>query len=277
MTRHIIASIDDSDMMPAVCDAAAWASKRIGVPMTLLHVIENMQAAREQEAMKDTALGDKMQALDTRQLDLLRERAELVLEQASQHCADDVSLQPLRRLEEGVLVEVLASLEDEMRLLILGKHGATTPEGHLGGNIVRVIRALHRPILIVQESFRKPRRIMLAFDGSKTTVKGVQMVADSPLLDGVECDVVMVGGETDEHREQMEWVRHTLEGGSIPVRTFLLPRQDTDQALVDYACENDIDMMIMGAYGHSRIRHLLVGSITGSVLLNAPCSLLVLR
>ena len=41
MDKTITACIDDSEYASAVCDAAAWASRRLTAPMSILHVIDN--------------------------------------------------------------------------------------------------------------------------------------------------------------------------------------------------------------------------------------------
>jgi nucleotide-binding universal stress UspA family protein len=47
--------------------------------------------------------------------------------------------------------------------------------------------------------------------------------------------------------------------------------------LCDYRREQDIDLLIMGAYGHSVIRRFLVGSTTTHVIRNATVPVLLLR
>ncbi|TZG39377.1 universal stress protein, partial [Halomonas eurihalina] len=44
-----------------------------------------------------------------------------------------------------------------------------------------------------------------------------------------------------------------------------------------YQEEQNIDLLVMGAYGHSRIRHLLVGSTTTEMLRKADIPVLLLR
>ena len=68
----------------------------------------------------------------------------------------------------------------------------------LGSHLERVIRSMSRPIMVTTAEFRAPKRIMLAFDGSATTRKGVDMVAASPLFRGLPCHLVMVGADTTE-------------------------------------------------------------------------------
>jgi nucleotide-binding universal stress UspA family protein len=40
---HVMACIDGSPQAAAVCDCAAWASRRLGAPLTLLHVLDRQQ------------------------------------------------------------------------------------------------------------------------------------------------------------------------------------------------------------------------------------------
>jgi len=47
--------------------------------------------------------------------------------------------------------------------------------------------------------------------------------------------------------------------------------------IIDRVGQLDIDLLIMGAYGHSRIRHLIVGSTTTAVLRSCTIPVLLLR
>jgi nucleotide-binding universal stress UspA family protein len=86
----------------------------------------------------------------------------------------------------------------------------------------------------------------------------------------------MVADDTRANRGQLEWARHTLETADFRVTTELLTGQ-VERALCDYRQEQDIDLIVMGAYGHSVVRRLLVGSTTTCVLRNAQVPVLLLR
>ncbi|WP_281506088.1 universal stress protein [Chromohalobacter nigrandesensis] len=277
MTRQIFSCVGGrSPFIESVCDATAWASNRLAVPSTLLNVIEK-ERTQSPKTNKEDALREKMDTLDKQRIELMHEHAQQIMKEAMTRLEDHSVADANSRIREGNLIDILEGLDDEMRMMVIGKRGDTSLNGHLGSRLEQVIRVVRHPVLVVQQTFTQPRRIMLAFDGSVSTVKGVRMVAESPLLNGIECDVVMIGGDTDEHREQMEWARNTLEDGHVPVRTHLTKANNTTEALKQHALDNDVDMMVMGAYGHSRLRHWLVGSTTTEMLLNSPCAMLVLR
>ncbi|MHB0775783.1 universal stress protein [Halomonas sp. WWR20] len=285
MTQYIMACIDGSGFSPAVCDAAAWASLRLEAPLTFVHVLDKSQNPREVNTSGNIGLGsrehllEELATLDEQRGRIAQEHGRLMLEAAYQRALEDGVAKPATRQRNGELVEALTELEDETRLWVLGKRGesASAASEHLGSNLERVIRAMHRPILVTLETFTAPKRVMFAFDGSQTTCKGIKTVAESPLFAGLECHVVMVGGDTAEHREQLAWAKRTLEaatGGEVHCE---MRAGEVESALGIYEQEHDIDLLVMGAYGHSRIRQLLVGSTTTAMIRNARLPILLLR
>jgi nucleotide-binding universal stress UspA family protein len=52
---------------------------------------------------------------------------------------------------------------------------------------------------------------------------------------------------------------------------------EPETVLHQYQQEHNIDLLVMGAYGHSRIRQFIVGSTTTAMISKAKCSLLILR
>lgn len=52
---------------------------------------------------------------------------------------------------------------------------------------------------------------------------------------------------------------------------------ELEAVLPRYLNELSIDLLVMGAYGHSRIRHLIVGSTTTTLLRTSPVPVLILR
>ncbi|ALP51682.1 hypothetical protein Tel_00185 [Candidatus Tenderia electrophaga] len=52
---------------------------------------------------------------------------------------------------------------------------------------------------------------------------------------------------------------------------------EVEKVLHDYRRQHEIDLLVMGAYGHSRIRRFLVGSTTANVIRDTTVPLLLLR
>ncbi|WP_108445745.1 universal stress protein [Halomonas denitrificans] len=284
MTEQVMAAIDGSQFSEGVCDYAAWASLALGAPLTFLHVVDNHPQTAEADLSGNLGLGarehllEELAHLDEQRAKVAQEQGRLMLKAAKERAVEDGVAEPATRQRNGTLVETLAELEADMRLLVIGKRGegAHQASDHLGSNLERVVRTLHRPILMAPETFTRPERVMIAFDGSKTTRKGVEMLAKSPLFNGIPVHVVIVGAETGDNRSQLEWALSTLREAGHEAEGAIRAG-DVEETLRGYQQEHGIDLLVMGAYGHSRVRHLLVGSTTTTMLRRASLPVLLLR
>lgn len=282
--RHVTACIDGSVYAESVCDAAAWASLRLDVGLTFVHVIDKTGRAVEADVSGQIGLGSRehllqeLAQLDEQRARLEREQGRVMLEAACERAAADGVANAMSRQRHGALAETLVELEASTRLLVLGKRGETadTAHEHLGSNLERVIRSLHCPILITPPAFTAPRRIVVAFDGSRTAKAMIERIAASPLFTGVECHLVFVGDASADCRAKLDDAKAALDDVCDSVTVAIL-EGEVETSLRAYKQSHDIDMLVMGAYGHSRIRQLLVGSTTTDMIRRATKPVLILR
>ncbi|WIX32581.1 universal stress protein [Salinicola sp. JS01] len=284
MTDKVMAAIDGSQFSEGVCDYAAWASLALEAPLTFVHVVDNHPQTAEADLSGNIGLGsrehllEELSALDEQRAKIAQEQGRLMLQAARERAVENGVAEPTTHQRNGTLVETLEELADQTRLLVMGKRGETAHQDrdHLGSSLERVVRGLHRPILMVPEAFKRPEKVMIAFDGSKTTRKGVEMLARSPLFQGIPVHVVIVGAETGDHRSQLDWALATLREAGHEAEGAIRAGE-VEPTLHTYQEEQGIDLLVMGAYGHSRIRQLLVGSTTTEMLRKADIPVLLLR
>lgn len=281
---HVTACIDGSVSASAVCDYAAWASLRLDAPLSFLHVLEQQQYPAATDLSGNIGLGsrehllDELAALDAQRSKLALEQGRIMLAAAKERAIADGVSAPEVRQRHGNLLESLRELEEEIRLLVIGRQGESSDgiAQHVGSQLESVIRIMHRPVLVTPTHFQAPQSAMLAFDGSTTTRKGVDMIAASPLLQGLPIHLVMVADETDEARTQMDAACSALTAAGLQVHSAVRAGE-VEPTLHAYQAEHGIDLLVMGAYGHSRIRQFLVGSTTTNMLRTTTSPLLLLR
>ncbi len=102
------------------------------------------------------------------------------------------------------------------------------------------------------------------------------MVAASPLFRGLPVHLLMSGRESQNASTQLEWAKTILESANFEVLPSLIPG-DAERVIAQVVREQDIDMLIMGAYSHSPLRSLLFGSKTSDLLRSAKVPTLLLR
>lgn len=284
MSHNITACIDGSDHAMAVCDAAAWAAHRLAAPLTFVHVIDNHAPSGESDVSGRIGLGtrehllEELAELEEKRGRLAQQNGRMMLEAACERARADGVDAPAMRQRNGELVDTLVEIEESIRLLVLGKRGerAASTHDHLGSNLERAIRSLHCPVLITPAVFAAPERILVAFDGSETAHRMVDRIAASALFRGVDCHLVMVGEAGASVRGALQAAETRLAAAVGRVTTTVLTGE-VEASLRRYAQASGIDLIVMGAYGHSRIRHLLVGSTTSAMIRYAHVPLLILR
>ncbi|MCY1351190.1 Universal stress protein family protein [compost metagenome] len=156
----------------------------------------------------------------------------------------------------------------------MGIRGENTAQ--IGSHVANVVRTLPRPILVTPSTFTAPESFMIAFDGSMRLSQGVAMLANSPLFKGLPAHLVMVGAETAEAWAMLDAAGATLSAAGHRTSLTLLPGEVVP-ALTAYQASQGIDVLVMGVYGHSRIRQFLHGSTTTTLLRTASAPLLLLH
>jgi len=280
----VVACIDGSGAAVAVCDYAAWASQRLQAPLELLHVLDHSQSPAHADLSGNIGLGSRehllveLAELDEQRGRLLREQGKAMLEAATQRVRSDGVADPLARQRHGELVDTLRELQGEIRLLVMGRQGEVSDSlaRHVGSHLESVIRTLHRPILVTTGEFRAPRNLLVAFDNSPSTRKALDMLTSSPLFAGLPVHLLTVGNDREEAANALAAAQQQLQQAGFNVVTAQR-EGDVESALLAYQREQNIDLVVMGAYGHSRIRQFLVGSTTTGMLRNTQCPLLLLR
>ena len=127
-----------------------------------------------------------------------------------------------------------------------------------------------RPVLVVpyiQTADIKFDRVMLCWDGSRNAARAV---ADAlPFLQRAsQIDVVTV--ETKERRNSLRGAliaehlaRHKLK---VTLKPIVAPDSDVTNVVLSQAADSETDLIVMGGYGHSRLREFILGGATRGIL-----------
>ena len=283
--NKVLACVDQSAFADHVTDYAAWAAQRLGAPLELLHVIDRhpeTSASQDHSGSltpnaQESLLGELAEA-DAARSKAAREQGRLFLNRLRERAlAAGVQTVDVRQ-RLGHLDETLHEQQNGVRLFVLGRRGESAPSTprDLGRNVERVVRALDRPILTVTEGFRAPERVLIAFDGSSITRKGVEMVAGSPLFRGLAVHLLMAGKVSHDGPKQMAWATAKLEAAGLGVSSDIVPGEP-ESVIAQAIQAKNTDVLVMGAYTHSPLRSLFMGSKTTDLLRAARIPTLLLR
>ncbi len=280
--KRVLLCTDGSAYSQVCCQYAAWLAGRISCEFEVLYVTDLRQFEVPMVADLSGSLGvQPYQAVLSKLQELETEKAKLVLQDAERLLSDVPVSAPTKFTHRtGFLVDCFQEFEQSADLVVLGKRGENVDfaTGHLGSTMERVVRASHQPCLVTSRSFQNIDRVLLAFDGSKSCHKALQYLVESPAFRGLELHVVIVApraGEESALATLREAESALTAAGQSPTCQMLhgVPEDE----IAAYVAAHGINCLIMGAYGHSRIRHLVIGSTTTAMMRQCRVPVLLFR
>ncbi|MGB5998587.1 MAG: universal stress protein [Marinomonas sp.] len=280
---NVIACIDDSFLSEYVTKASVWAAIKMDAPLTLLHSLEKAPITSNNDLSGSIGFGSReyllgeLTELDEKRARLALEQGKAILNDAQKHAQEAGTKDTTLLQRHGDLVETLTDLEDSTRMVVLGRCGGNNMNANtIGSHIERAARALHNPILITVGEFTAPTNFMIAYDGRETSDSAIARIIKSPLLKSLTCHLVMAGENTEARRSKFENAKALLEKEGFDVTASLIAG-DIYPVLTDYRQANDIELMVMGAYAHSKVKRFFVGSNTSKMIIESNIPLLILR
>ena len=199
-------------------------------------------------------------------------------------------------------------------LLVLGAKGLRgTIRILLGGVAQQVVEYADCPVLLVRAPHIQAKRVLLVTDGSDHSQFAVQYISRCPLPEDAslavihvlppemttdmlyrswpygidvippvissDMDVSLATQSSKEEELGKELLKQTvntlaeLNIKSIPI----LRRGDAATEILDYAQQENIDLIVVGSRGLGQMRNLLLGSVSSKLIHYSECSVLVVK
>lgn len=282
--ENVLAAIDASAYAESVCRYAGWASRRLELPVELLHVVQRQDPVTARRDLSGAiGLGVKGNLMDelvrlseeSSKAEIERGRALLAAGEAILREGGATGVATLHR--HGGIVETILEREDEARVVVIGKRGAghEFASDHIGSKIERVVRASEKPVLVASRNFVEPRRVVFAYDASPAAGRALERLANSPLFAGLPVTIVMADAPGDAKRSQLDRAVETVAPGH-QVDAIMEPGR-AEQVIPDVVSAIEGALLLMGAYGHSPIRRMIVGSTTSEMVRTVKAPVLLVR
>lgn len=276
---------DGSAHSPALYHHAAWAAARLRARVEIVHVLDHH---REAPAAFNLSGAIGINATDevTRELveleaakgKLLLLKGKAVIDDAKRQMRELGVEEIQAHVRHGNLIGEIEEAHDGTAMILMGKNGTHEggARGHLGSNLQRGIKSSRIPVLVTSREFRPTGKFLLAYDGGPSAMKIMAFLEPSDLLKGCECHLLRTGHLDDKARWYASEAGDQLRRSGYQVQTHLVEGR-ADEMILRMARDLGVDMVVMGAYGHSPIRHLMMGSTTTSVLLKLDLPVLLFR
>lgn len=278
MIKNILSTVDGSSYSNAVVRQSIQLAKKYGALLRFLTIVD----VRIFEWAVYIGADGFMPMISTSTYQretqkVLEGKAEEVLKRCAQK-ARDAKVSFVTAKIAGSPVEVICEQARMVDLIVMGRRGeyARWEGRQMGATLDGTVREANKPILVLPQKYRAIRKMLLAYDRSPQANHALQMAADFalhlkiPLVLLVADDDAATGRMTVE--EAMEYLRPFGLKASPRVS-----RGGAGEEILRACGTEEVDLVIMGVHGHTRLREALLGSTTEEVLRQIDLPLLLVR
>ena len=287
MTKNgwVLAGIDGSELSNSVIDYAIWLTKKGPTSLNLLHTIEHSHHSEQAHHEGNLTPNIKEHLLDELSDEERMESKQLIadgkqiLNDARTKAESAGIVELIAKQRHGTLPEALIDLQSQVAIIVIGSKGQdhSGEAKGLGTQLEDAIRVATKPIFIAKSRFKKPKKLMFAYNGSPTSHKALNLLVREALIHkGLEIHVVSVSKNLQEARNLIEDAESVLKEVGI-ASTVQALCGDTLSLLTQYQKVNNIDITMMGAFSHSKLHGFIFGSFTTRMLLESETQFLLVR
>lgn len=281
---RILALLDGSDYSESVCHHTAWIAQKLNAGVEAMHVLGRREGATPTDMSGALRLGARsallaeLSAMDEQRSKLAQAKGHAILEDAKAILEQDGVPSVNLRLRKGDLLEAVQTVEEDIRAITIGKRGEASgfASGHLGSNLERIVRSSKVPVFVASRAFRQISKVLLAYDGSPSAKVAVERMATSPVFSDLEVCVLSVGSDQPQARMRADEAVTRLSQAKLTA-TQRVAEGEPEESLQRLVADEGFDLLVMGAYGHSRIRSLIIGSTTTAMIQSVKIPVLLYR
>jgi len=279
MIKTILVALDGSQHAAAAIEYGLWLAERLQGRLLGLHVIDIVSI--EGSFLHDVSgsLGfEPYLDFSSKMREALQERGKVLLDTFESRCRER-GVPCETALPMGVVANEICDQARAADLIVVGHRGVNEQfsTGLLGGTTESVARKAPKPVLVAPMRFAPITRPLLAYDGSARASAAMHAAAEVAKALELPLTVLHVGKEGTANAEKcLDEARRYLDAYDLEITARLLsgPRH---QRIIDVLRDGGFDLLFIGAYGHSRIIEMVLGSTTEFVLRNSPCPVFLAR
>jgi nucleotide-binding universal stress UspA family protein len=274
MIKSILVILDGQDADHASIDLALRWSTDFGATVVGLGVLdEDLVNPLEPVPLGG---GEAKRTLDTARMDKQRKLVATSLAAIAARCArDHVNFKPFDPV--GLSVDEIALAAQRYDLIVMPRPEPDDTDSIEEGSTAAlwaILRNTPRPVVAVPTEAAPGDSIVIAYDGSLQAARALQAFESSGLAARHPLHVVSIDDDPEEAARRSSRAVDFLAFHDLAAKLHALPCTATQSDhLMQTARSLNAGLVVMGAYGRSRIYEFFLGSVTQAMLAECPMPL----
>ncbi len=279
MIKTILVGIDGSEHARTAVRYALWLAARLDAYVVALHVIDIVSIEGSFFHDISGSLGfEPYLDFSSKMRGVLHERGRGLLTAFAEEAAQQ-GVRADTVLGMGIVANEITERARTADLVVIGHRGLNErfSTGLLGGTAESVSRKCPKPVFISPMTFRECTKPLLAYDGSARAAAAMQVAADFCATLRLPLTVLTVSRDEEQGHRVLHEAEAYLKPYALSCHFELQRTGNAPERIANFIREQDHDLLFIGAYGHSRIIEMVLGSTTEYVLRNTDCPVFLNR
>lgn len=273
MLRSILVGVNGTRGSQAACELAVSWAKSHQIPVTAAGIVD-VPAILAPEPVPLGAAAFKAER-DAEKLAQARKTIGSALEAMCQRAqAAGVECRSVNL--EGSPAELLGAESQRHDLVVLGRREKPRSDRDpvASTTLTEILRHACRPVVVAGHDPPRGSTIVVAYDGSAQSARTLQAFVQSGLMFGHPLHLVGVGDQPQEMNARLMRALDYLKTHGRNAELHVLPvRGSVAATLTQFVTQLPCGLLVMGVYGQPRLKELLFGSVTMSLLESLPAPL----
>ncbi len=282
MIKQILIPTDGSTNSLIALKYGIYIARKLGASLTGFHVMDVnlMQGPLLTDISGSVGVPDGIFENIEKSLE---EKADFILNELQQHCREAGVKSETKKITGKISPAIIEEAQNADMILMArkGEHFSLKEGGLLGSVAESVTRNSGKPVLITPENFMEIESMALAYDGSDSASKALKLSLQLSQQNAWPLTVIIITPDSTKAAALIAQVEeeNQKDPDEPPIadcETITLSGRESDEIL-RFIREGSVELMVMGAYGHNRLRELLLGSTTSQVVCKSPIPVLLIR
>jgi nucleotide-binding universal stress UspA family protein len=283
MIRSIVLVLAEAPYDTSAKNYAFWLARKEGSQIHALSIIDiaafEVPMMGAPDGFMPSVVAPSLQDSQS----LMNDLTEIARERLDQFAAQCASrgIPSSTEVKTGIPGELVSRAAIAHDIVVVSRSGYSRIGG--GQNavdalVVPMIRGSVRPVLVAGSEFREESdicNILVAYDGSAHAARSLLVAAELAARPGARCALVTVAQSEDLGNEILAPAEEFLCHHNITPEKQVIINSKPSDIICGLTASGGVDIVIMGAYGHSPIREVLFGSTTERILAHCAAGVIL--
>ena len=274
----VVVCIKNNQICDNVRDYGIYVAKILKSQISFVAIMENQELGDSFYGLAagGIVLGEKDMILSNYQ-NLEQENNEETLKKMQEYldkCVKKASLEGLKAeqtLKKGDFIDIISTYKNEADMFITAARYDESDDIDFNANML--IKELKVPVLLVNKEFSPIKSVLLAFDGTLSSVKIAGFIHNSPLFSNAKKYIINISENAEKSKEALKIAKDII--GEENAKYVCINGTDAGEEIIKFRRANKLDLIATGSFSKNFLKKLIVGSVSQEVITNALVPILV--